>query len=203
MVWSFPGGRAEHESAEVFFQASLQSKVVSVMKEKCSEAREGGSSNSAAKERPFDLVRHFFVPPHSVEFSPSTICSPNPLIDFNAHREHGRIHNAQRAVGSLYLGFLLENFRFSTVLRRLGKITNFPAFCPKPQVSSAEFTSPILLATVCSQSSAVPNSNKLFSKTSSAKSVTPHERSTSSHGLRPKMPPFFLVTDACHVSIAP
>ena len=38
-----------------FLQASLQSKVVSVMKEKCSEAREGGSANNAAKERPFDL----------------------------------------------------------------------------------------------------------------------------------------------------
>ena len=30
-----------------------------------------------------------------------------------------------------------------------------------------------------------------LSKRSSAKSVTPHERSTSSYGLRPKMPPFF------------
>ena len=38
VVWSFPGGRAEHESAELFLQASLQSKVVSVMKEKYSEA---------------------------------------------------------------------------------------------------------------------------------------------------------------------
>ena len=59
------------------------------------------------------------------------------------------------------------------------------------------------LATVCSHSSTVPFSNKLFSKTSSAKSVTPQERSSSSYGLRPKMPPFFLVTEACHVSIAP
>ena len=40
VVLSFPGGRAEHESAELFLQASLQSKVISVMKEKCSEARE-------------------------------------------------------------------------------------------------------------------------------------------------------------------
>ena len=38
-----------------------------------------------------------------------------------------------------YSGLLLENFRFSTVLWRLGRITNFPAFCRKPQVSSAEF----------------------------------------------------------------
>ena len=36
VVWSFPGGRAEHESAELFLQVSLQSKVTSVMKEKCS-----------------------------------------------------------------------------------------------------------------------------------------------------------------------
>ena len=85
-----------------------------------------------------------------------------------------------------YSCLLLENFRFSTVLRRLGRITNFPAFCRKPQVSSAEFTSPILLATACSHSSAVPFSSKLFSKTSSAKSVTLQERSTSSYGLAPK-----------------
>ena len=63
MVLSFPGGRAKHESAELFLQVSLQSKVISVMKEKCSEAREGGSANSAAKERPFDLVWHLLVPP--------------------------------------------------------------------------------------------------------------------------------------------
>ena len=102
-----------------------------------------------------------------------------------------------------YSSFFIENFRFSTVLRRLDKITSFPAFCRKPQVSSAEFTSPILLATVCSHTSAVPNSSKLFSKTSSAKGVHPHERSTSSYGLRRKIPPFLLVTDACHVSVAP
>ena len=164
------------------------------MEEKCSETRERGSANGAAKERPFDLVWHPLVPPHSVELSPSAICSPNSLIDFNAHREHGRIHDAQKAVGSLdlvLLLFFLENFRFSTILWRLGKITSFPAFCRKPQVSNAEFTSPILLATVCSHSSAVPNSSKLFSKTSSAKIVTPHDRSTSSYGLRPKIPPFF------------
>ena len=68
MVWSFPGGRAEDESAELFLQASLQSKVVSVMKEKCREAREGGSANSAAEERPFDLAWHL-VPPHPAELS--------------------------------------------------------------------------------------------------------------------------------------
>ena len=187
VVWPFPGGRAEHESAELFLQASLQSKVVSVMKEKCSEAHERGSANSAAKERPFDLVWHPLVPPHSVELSPGAICSPHPLINFSVHREHGKIHNAQKAVEAFiwYSCLLLENFRFSTVLRRLGKITSLPAFCRKPQVSSAEFTSPILLATVCSHSSAVPFSSKLFSKTSSAKSVTPQERSTSSYGLRP------------------
>ena len=39
VVWSFPGGRAEHESAELFLQASLQSKVVTVVEEKCSEAQ--------------------------------------------------------------------------------------------------------------------------------------------------------------------
>ena len=44
VVLSFPGGRAEHESAELFLQASLQSKVVSVVEEKCSEAREGGGT---------------------------------------------------------------------------------------------------------------------------------------------------------------
>ena len=101
MVWSFPGGRAEHESAELFLRASLQSKVVSVMKEKCREAREGGSANSAAKERPFDLVWHLLVLPHSAELSPRAICSPNPLIDFSAYGEHGRIYNAQKAMGSL------------------------------------------------------------------------------------------------------
>ena len=101
MVWSIPGGRAEHESAELFLQASLQSKVVSVMKEKCSEAREGGSANSAAKERPFDLVWRPLVPPHSAELSLGTICRPYPLINFSAHQEHGRVHNAQKAVGSL------------------------------------------------------------------------------------------------------
>ena len=57
---------AEHEGAELFLQASLQSKVISVMKEK-------GSANSAAKERPFDLVWHPLVPPHSVELSPSDL----------------------------------------------------------------------------------------------------------------------------------
>ena len=124
-----------------------------------------------------------FVPPHSVELSPRAICSSNSLIDFSGHGEHGGIHNAQKAMGSLYLVllFFLENFRFSTVLRRLGNITSFSEFCRKPQVSNAEVTSPNVLATVCSLSSAVPNSNKLFSKTSSAKSVTPHERSTSSY----------------------
>ena len=40
VVGSFPRGRAEHESAELFLQASLRSKVVSVMKVKCSEARD-------------------------------------------------------------------------------------------------------------------------------------------------------------------
>ena len=101
VVWSFPGGRAEHEGAEFFLQASLHSKVVSVMKEKCSEAREGGSASNAAKERPFDLVWHLLVPPHSLELSPSAICSPYHLINFSTHRQHGRIHNAQKAVGSL------------------------------------------------------------------------------------------------------
>ena len=133
VVWSFPGGRPEHESADFFLPASLQSKVVSVMKENCREAREGGSANSAAKERPLDLVWHLLVPPHSVELSPSAICSPNSLIDFSAHREHGRIHNAQKAVGSLYLVLLLASreLSISTVLRRLGKITSFPALCRK------------------------------------------------------------------------
>ena len=166
-----PKRPCQHESAELFLQASLQSKVVTVMKEKCSEAREGGSANSAAKKRPCSTTFR--------RVSPSAICTPNSLNDFSAHREHGRITNAQKAVGSLYLVLLLSSGELSIFDRR------------KPQVSSAEFTSPILLATVCSHSSAVPNSSKLFSKTSSAKSVTPHERSTSSYGLRRKIPPLF------------
>ena len=48
VVLSFPGGRAEHESVELFLQPSLQSKVISVMKEKCSEAREWGSGRQAS-----------------------------------------------------------------------------------------------------------------------------------------------------------
>ena len=161
VVLSFPGGRAMHESARLFLQASLQSKVISVMKEKCSEARECGSANSGAKERPFDLVWHPLVPPHSVELSPSAICSPNSLIDFSAHRENGRIHNAQKAVGSLYLVLLLFSRELSIFDARSPV---FQHLCRKPQVSSAEFTSPILLATVCSHSSDVPNSSKLLRK---------------------------------------
>ena len=204
VVLSFPGVRAKHETAELFLQASLQSKVVSVMKEKCSETREGGSANGAAKERPFDLVWHPLVPPHSVEHSPSAICSPNSLIDFSAHREHGRIHDAQRAVGSLYLVLLLFSRELSIFNRpsEVGQDHQFSSILSQT-VSSAEFTSPILFATVCSHSFAVPNSSKLFSKTSSANSVTPHERSTFWYGLRPKIPPFLLVTDVCYVSIAP
>ena len=114
IMWSGPSleDMPSMRARTFFLQASLQSKVVSVMKEKCSEAREGGSANSATKEHPFDLEWH-------------------PLV-----------HNAQKAVESLiwYSCLLLENFRFSTVLRRLGRITSFPAFCRKPQVSSAEFT---------------------------------------------------------------
>ena len=87
------------------------------MKEKCSEAREGDSANSPAKERPFDLVWHPLVPPHSVELSPGAICSPYPLVNFGAHREHGRIHNAQKAVGNLYL-VLLFAFRELTIFDR-------------------------------------------------------------------------------------
>ena len=79
-----------------FFKASLQSKVVSFMKEKCSEAREE-APQTAREERPFDLVWHFLVPPHSVELSPSAVCSPHPLINI-------RIHNPQKAVGSLLSG---------------------------------------------------------------------------------------------------
>ena len=109
MVWSFPGGRAEHESAELFLQASLQTKVVLVVEKKRSEAREGGSADSAAKECPFDLVWLPLVPPHSIELSPGTICSPYPLVNFSAHREHGKIHNAQKAVGSLNLVFLFAS----------------------------------------------------------------------------------------------
>ena len=150
-MWSCPS----HESVpsmsarSFFFQAPLQSNVVSIVEKKCSEAREAGSAHSMAG---YTLPRKRW----------------EALIWYSC--------------------LLRENLRFSTVLRRLGRINSFPAFCRKPQVSSAEFTSPILLTTVCSHSSAVPFSNKLFSKTSSAKSVTPQERSSSSHGLRPKMP---------------
>ena len=83
------------------------------MKEKCREAREGGSANSAAKERPFDLVWHPLVPPHSVDLSPAAICSPYPLIDFSAHRGHGSIQNAQKAVGRLFLVLLLSSRKLS------------------------------------------------------------------------------------------
>ena len=186
VVCSFPGGRADHDSAELFLQASLQSKVVSVMKEKCSEAREGGSANSAAEERPFDLVWHLLVPPHSIELSPSAICSLI-LWPISAPIDSTAGYTMPRKRWEAFIWYsclLLENFRFSTVLRRLGRITSFPALCRKPQVST-EFTSPILLATVCSHASDMPFSSKLFSKTSSAKSVTPQERSTSSYGLRP------------------
>ena len=157
VVWSFPGGRAEHESAELILQASLQSKVVSVKKEKCSEAREGGSANSAAKERPFDPACHLLVPSHAVELSQGALCSPYHLINFNTHREHGRIHYAQIAVGSLYLVLLLAS-------RELSIFDRPPEIGQDHQFSSAEFTSPSLLATVCSHSSAVPFSSKLFSK---------------------------------------
>ena len=64
MFWSFPGGRAEHESAELFLLTSLQTKEVSVVEKKCSE---GGSADCAAKECPFDLAWHPLVPPHPIE----------------------------------------------------------------------------------------------------------------------------------------
>ena len=78
VIWSFSGGRAEHESAKLSLQAFLHSGVVSVMKEKCSKAREGGSANSTAKERPFHLEWHPPIPPHSEVLSPGVICSPYP-----------------------------------------------------------------------------------------------------------------------------
>ena len=136
----------------------------------------------------FDLVGHPLVPPHSIELSPGAICSPHPLIN-SAPIESmaGYTMPRERWEALIWYSCLLrENLRFSTVLQRLGRITSFPAFCRKPQVSSAEFTSTILLTTVCSHSSAVPFSSKLFSKPSSAKSVTLQVRSKSSYGLRPK-----------------
>ena len=166
LMWSFQGGRAEHESAELLLQASLQSKVVSVMKEKCSEARERGSANSAAKERPFDLVWHLLVPPHSMELSPSAICSPYPLINFSTHRQHCRIHNAQKAVVSLYLVLLLASRELSIFDRppEIGQDHKFSSILSQTAISSAEFTSPILLASACSHSSTVPFSSKTLFK---------------------------------------
>ena len=178
MVWSFPGGRAEHESAVLFLQASLQSKVVSVMKEKCSEARERGSANSAAKERPFDLVWHL-LPPHSIELSPSAICSPYPLINFSTHAwQDTQCPESGGKPLSDTLACFSRTFDFRPSSGDWAGSPIFRHFYRKPQVSSAQFTSPILLATVCSHSSAVPFSSKLFSKTSSSKSVIPQERST-------------------------
>ena len=111
LMWSGPSQEAvpSMRARSFSLQASLQSKVVSVMKETCSEARERGSANSAAKERPFGLVWHLRVQTRSIELSPSAICSPYPLINFSTHRQHGRIHNAQKAVGSLYLALVLAS----------------------------------------------------------------------------------------------
>ena len=90
-----------------------------------------------------------------------------------------------------YSCFLLEIFRFSTVLQHLCSsgdwaispvFQHFVANRKSPTQNSAR---PYSLPPYV-HSSAVPNSNRLLSKTSSAKSVTPHERSTSSYGLRPK-----------------
>ena len=139
VIWSLPGGRAEHQSAELLLQTSLQSKVVSVMKEKCSEAREGGSSQSTAKERPFDIVWHPLVPPHSVKLSPCAICSPYPLVTFSANREHGKIHNTQKAVGSLYLALLLAS-RELTIFDRppeIGQDHQFSPHCVANRMSPA------------------------------------------------------------------
>ena len=189
VIWSIPGGRAEHESAELFLQTSLQSKVVSVVEEKCSEAREGGSANSAAKERPFDLVCHPLVPPHSVELSPSAICSPYPLVNVSAHREHGRMHNAQKAVGSLHLVLLIFDRP-----PEIGQYHKFSSIWSKTRKSPA-LNSP--------RPFSLPPYVHIRPLRPSPANSTPQERSTSSYGLRPWMSRFVLVTEACHVSIAP
>ena len=59
-----------------FFQAPLQSNVVSIVEKKCSEAREAGSAHSAMAECPLNNVWHPLVPPDSIEISPGAICSP-------------------------------------------------------------------------------------------------------------------------------
>ena len=85
MILSFPRGRAEHESAELFLQASLQTKVVPILEKKCGETREGCSAYRASEQCSFYLDGNLLVSPHSVQLFPSAVCGPYPLVNLRAH----------------------------------------------------------------------------------------------------------------------
>ena len=114
LMWSGPSQEAVPSTRARSFFSNISAVEGSLGHEgEMPEAREGSSADSAAEVRPCHSVWHLLVPPHSVELSPSAICGPDPLIDFSAHREHGRTHNAQKAVGSLYLVLLLSSRELS------------------------------------------------------------------------------------------
>ena len=127
-----------------------------------------------------------------------------PLVNVSAHREHGRIHNAQKAVGSLYLVLLLGSYDFrpssgywarSTVFQHLVANHRSPALNSPRTLSLPPY---VHIRLQCHSPA------KLFSKTSSAKSVTPTGALDVLIRAAPtKCRHSFLVTEACHLSIAP
>ena len=147
--------------------------------EQRSEARERCSAHCATEQCSFDSDGYPLVPPHSVELFPSPVCGPDPLVNLCDHREHGWVILFASSEPSIFhcpskIGqdhqlhrVLLQAARFQRLIKSI--------LCPANST----------LAIVCSAH---------FSFTSSANSVTPQERSLSSCGLHPKMPPFSLKT---------